>query len=76
MCVYVCLFVCLREKNANKKRRFRKKLYFVEFKDICFLKLILELITRSFVNIKKKKKIYFVDKIQKFKFTFAFCYKL
>jgi predicted membrane protein len=51
---------------------FEKSFSFVEFRDFCLLKSILELIIRSLVNIKRKEEIYFVDKIQKFKFTFAF----
>jgi hypothetical protein len=51
---------------------FEKNLSFVEFKDFCLLRSILELIIRSLVNIKEKEEVYFVDKIQKFKFTFAF----
>ncbi len=34
----------------------RKNLSFVEFKDFCFLKLILELIARSLVNIKRRRR--------------------
>jgi hypothetical protein len=51
---------------------FEKSLFSVEFKNFYLLRSILELIIRSFVNIKEKRKIYFVDKIQKFKSTFAF----
>jgi hypothetical protein len=51
---------------------FEKKFSFVEFRNFYLLKSILELIIRSLVNIKKEKKVYFVDRIQKFKSTFAF----
>ncbi len=56
VCVRMLMFVCLRRKDANEKCRFRKSLSFVEFRDFCLLKSIFELITRSLVNIKKKKK--------------------
>jgi hypothetical protein len=38
---------------------FEKNLYFIEFKDFCLLKSILELIIRSLVNIKRKKRSLF-----------------
>jgi hypothetical protein len=59
-----------------KSVAFEKNLSFVEFKDFCLLKSILELVIRSLVNIKREEEVYFVDRIQKFEFTFAFRYKL
>jgi hypothetical protein len=38
---------------------FEKSLYFVEFRDFCLLKSILELVIRSLVNIKKEKRNLF-----------------
>jgi hypothetical protein len=57
VCACVCLFVCSK-KNANKKRCFRKNLYFVEFRNFYLLKSILELIIRSIVNIKREKSLF------------------
>ncbi len=59
-----------------KRIAFEKSFSFVEFRNFYLLKLILELIIRSLVNIKRKREVYFVDKIQKFEFTFALRYKL
>jgi hypothetical protein len=73
VCMCVCLCLCAWEKRMQiKSVVFEKKnLSFVEFKDFCLLKSILDLIIRSLVNIKKKEKVYFVDRIQKFEFKFA-----
>ncbi len=74
VCVCVWIDACLmRKKMRMRNVVFEKNFSFVEFRDFCFLRSILELIVRSFVNInREERKIYFVDKIQKFKFTFAF----
>ncbi len=70
MCV--CVFVhAWWERMQMKSVIFEKNLSSVEFRNFCFLKSILELIIRSLVNIKEREEAYFVDKIQKFKFTFA-----
>jgi hypothetical protein len=58
--VCVCVFVrAWWEEMRMKNVVFEKNLSFVEFKDFCFLKSILELIIRSLVNIKRKKKSLF-----------------
>jgi hypothetical protein len=54
----VCVCVCLcawRRKMRMKNVAFEKNLFFVEFKDFYFLRSILELIIRSFVNIKRRE---------------------
>jgi hypothetical protein len=79
VCVYVRVFVsvclCLcawKKKMRMKSVAFEKDFFSLEFRDFCFLKSIFELIIRSLVNIKREREVYFVDKIQKFEFTFAF----
>ncbi len=70
--VCVCVFVrAWWERMQMKNVVFEKNLSFVEFKDFCLLKSIFKLIIRSLMNIKERRKTYFVDKIQKFKSTFA-----
>jgi hypothetical protein len=59
VCVCVCLCVLDEKKMRMKSVVFEKNLSFVEFKDFCFLKSILELIIRSLVNIKKEKRSLF-----------------
>ncbi len=76
MCVQMLMFVCLKKKMRMRNVAFEKNLFSVEFKDFYLLKSILELIIRSLVNIKRKRRVYFVDRIQKFEFTFALRYKL
>jgi hypothetical protein len=58
VCVYMCVCVCLcvREKMRIRSVVCEKSLSFVEFRDFCLLKSILELITRSLVNIKREEK--------------------
>jgi hypothetical protein len=57
VCVCVCVCLCVRKRKMRIKSVVcEKNLSFVEFKDFCFLKSILELITRSLVNIKKEKR--------------------
>jgi hypothetical protein len=71
--VCVCVFVrAWWEKMQMKSVVFEKNLSFVESRNFCLLRSIFELITRSLVNIKERREVYFVDRIQKFKFTFAF----
>jgi hypothetical protein len=55
-CVCMCLFVCSKRKIRIKNVVCEKNLSFVEFKDFCLLRSILELIIRSLVNIKKKRR--------------------
>jgi hypothetical protein len=70
--VCVCVFVrAWWEKMQMKSVVFEKSFSSVEFRDFCLLRSILELVIRSLVNIKERREIYFVDRIQKFKFTFA-----
>jgi hypothetical protein len=55
-CVCVCVFVRVWwEEMRMKSVVFEKNLSFVESKNFCLLKSILELIIRSLVNIKKEK---------------------
>jgi hypothetical protein len=72
MCVYVCVCLCVWKKIRIKSVVCEKNLSFVEFKDFYFLKSIFKLIARSFVNIKKREEIYFVDEIQIFFILFYF----
>ncbi len=65
--VYVCVFVCLRRMQM-KNVVFEENFSFVQFKDFCFLRSILELITRSLVNIKRKERNLL--RWQKFKYSF------
>jgi hypothetical protein len=54
--VCVCVFVRAWWKEMRMKSVvFEKSLSSVEFKDFCFLRSILELITRSLVNIKRRE---------------------
>jgi hypothetical protein len=53
VCVCVC---CVRERMRIKSVVCEKDLSSVESKDFCFLKSILELIIRSLVNIKRKRR--------------------
>jgi hypothetical protein len=56
-CVCVCVFVRAWWKKMRMKNVvFEKSLSSVEFKDFCLLRSILELITRSLVNIKRREK--------------------
>jgi hypothetical protein len=54
VCVYVCL--CVWERMRIKSVVCEKSLSFVEFKDFCSLRSILEFIVRAFVNIKKEER--------------------
>ncbi len=56
VCVCVCVCLCVRERMSIKSAVFEKSLYFVEFRDFCLLKSILELVIRSLVNIKREKR--------------------
>jgi hypothetical protein len=69
VCEDVC---CVRKEMRIKNVVCEKDLSSVEFKDFYLLRSILELIVRSLVNIKKKREIYFVDKIQIFFILFYF----
>jgi hypothetical protein len=72
VCVCVCVFVrAWWERMQMKNVVFEKNLSFVEFRNFYFLRSIFEFIICSFVNIKERRKVYFVDRIQKFKSTFA-----
>jgi hypothetical protein len=56
-CVCVCVFVRAWWKEMRMRSVvFEKSLSSVEFKDFCLLRSILELIIRSLVNIKRKRK--------------------
>ncbi len=66
--VCVCVFVCLRRMQM-KNVVFEKNLSSVQSKDFCFLRSILELIIRSFVNLKRKKRSLL--RWQKFKYSFT-----
>jgi hypothetical protein len=56
-CVCVCVFVrAWWEEMRMKNVVFEKSLSSVEFRNFCLLRSILELIIRSLVNIKRKKK--------------------
>jgi hypothetical protein len=53
----VCVFVCVFERKMRiRSAVFEKSLYSVEFRDFCLLKSILELVTRSLVNLKRKRR--------------------
>jgi hypothetical protein len=65
MCVCVCL--CVWEKMQMKNVVFEENLSSVQFRDFCLLRSILELITRSLVNIKRKEKSLL--RWQKFKYS-------
>jgi hypothetical protein len=54
--VYVCVCVLCSKKMRIKNVVCEKNLFFVEFKDFCFLRSILELIVRSLVNIKREER--------------------
>ncbi len=79
--VCICMCVLCSKRMRIKNVVCEKDLFFVEFKDFCFLKSILELIVHSFVNIKRKEKnllcwrdsniFYF---ILSFKHLFIQCY--
>jgi hypothetical protein len=57
VCVCVCWCFCAWEKKMRMKSvAFEKNLSFVEFRNFCLLKSILELIIRSLVNIKKEER--------------------
>jgi hypothetical protein len=57
VCVCACVDVCVLEKKMRMKSVvFEKNFSFVEFRNFYLLKSILELIIRSLVNIKRKKK--------------------
>ncbi len=56
MCVCVCVCSCVREKIRIKSVVCEKDLSSVELKDFCLLRSILEIIARSFVNIKRKRR--------------------
>ncbi len=66
MCVCVCL--CVWEEMQMKSVVFEKSLFSVQSKDFCFLRSILELITRSLVNIKRRRRSLL--RWQKFKYSF------
>jgi hypothetical protein len=55
----VCVCVLCSKKNANKKRRLRKRSFFCRVWNFCLLRSILELIARSLVNIKREKRNLF-----------------
>jgi hypothetical protein len=57
--VYVCVCVLCSKEMRIKSVVCEKDLSSVEFKDFCLLRSILELIVRSFVNIKREKKNLF-----------------
>jgi hypothetical protein len=59
VCVCVCLCVFDEKEMRMKSVVFEKKISFVEFKNFCFLRSILELIIRSLVNIKERKRSLF-----------------
>jgi hypothetical protein len=72
VCVCVCWCFCAWEKEMRMKSvAFEKNLSSVEFKDFCLLKSILELIIRSFVNIKRKRRNLF--RWQKLKIQIYIC---
>jgi hypothetical protein len=55
-CVFVCVFVrAWWERMRMRSVVFEKSLSFVEFRDFCLLRSILELIIRSLVNIKRRR---------------------
>jgi hypothetical protein len=55
--VCVCVSVCVFERRMRiESVVYEKNLFFVEFKDFCLLRTILELIVRSLVNIKRRKR--------------------
>jgi hypothetical protein len=56
VCVNVWICLCVRRKIRIKSVVCEKDFSFFEFKDFCLLRSILELIARSFVNIKRRKR--------------------
>jgi hypothetical protein len=55
--VCVCVFVCVFEKKMQMKSVvFEENLSSVQFRNFCLLRSILELIIRSLVNIKRKRR--------------------
>jgi hypothetical protein len=67
MCVCVCL--CVWKRMQMKSVVFEKNLSSVQFRNFCLLRSILELITRSLVNIKRKRRSLL--RWQKFKYSFT-----
>jgi hypothetical protein len=67
MCVCMCVYV-FEKRMQMKSVVFEENFFFIQFKDFCFLKSILELIIRSLVNIKRKKRSLLCW--QKFKYSF------
>jgi hypothetical protein len=77
-CKCVCVCVCVFEKKTQMKNVvFEEDFFSVQSKDFRFLKSIFELIIRSLVNIKRKKKSLFRwQKIQIFFYSILSWFQL